>query len=47
MGGKSFLSFTGLQQGITISLMAMKTTTITGKNQKLCRKMRKENVEAI
>ena len=35
------------QQGITITLMTMKTTTNTGKNQKLSRKVREDSVEAI
>ena len=32
---------------MTMSLIAMKTTTKTGKNQKFSRKVREESVEAI
>ena len=35
------------EKDITISLMTMKTTTITGQSQKFSRKVREESVEAI
>ena len=46
MGVHKCLSRIGNQKDITISLMTMKTTTTSGKNQKFSRKVREENVEA-
>ena len=45
--GKYNFLFTGYQQDIRIILMTMKTTTDTGKNQKLIRKVPEECVETI
>ena len=47
IGGHGYSSRIGNQQDITIGLMAMKTTTNTGRNQKFSRKVREECVEAI
>ena len=47
MGVHLCLSCIGNQQDITISLMTIKTTTKTGKNQKFNRKVQEERVEAI
>ena len=41
------LSFMGSQSDITIGLMIVKTTTNTGKNQKISRKMKEESVEVF
>ena len=41
------LSITSHQKNITLSLMIMKTTSRTCKNQKIRRKVREESVEAI
>ena len=41
------LSLISHRQDNTISVMIIKTTTTTCKNQKLNRKLREENVEAI
>ena len=45
--GQRFLSCTGNQKDIIISLMTMKTTINTRKNQKISRKVQEESVEAI
>ena len=47
MGVNLCLSCIGNQQDITIGLKTIKTTTKTGKNQKINRKVREERVEAI
>ena len=47
VGGQGFFSCIGNQWDITISLIAMETTTNTGKTQKFNRKVREESVEAI
>ena len=47
MRKKLFLSIVSHQLDITISLMIMKTTASTCKNQKFVRKVREASVEAI
>ena len=47
MGKQECLSRIGNQYYITISLMAVKTRTNKGNNQKFSRKLREESVEAI
>ena len=47
IGGQVYFSCIGNQKDIKRSLMTMQTTTNTSKNQKFCKKVREESVEAI